>query len=61
MKRISFALGCIYGLAAIADIFFVFNTYEQERRISKPLLIKKQPLYFFAEPASLSFPILYWR
>ncbi|WP_152270155.1 lysoplasmalogenase [Agriterribacter humi] len=49
MKRISFALGCIYGLAAIADIFFVFNTYEQERLISKPLLMIVLMLMYAAE------------
>ena len=49
MKRISFALGCIYGLVAIADIFFVFNAYEQERLISKPLLMIVLMLMYAAE------------
>ncbi|HRP55147.1 lysoplasmalogenase [Agriterribacter sp.] len=49
MKRISFALGCIYGLVAIADIFFVFNACEQERFISKPLLMIVLMLMYAAE------------
>jgi uncharacterized membrane protein YhhN len=49
MKRISFALGCVYGLVAIADIFFVFNAREQERLISKPLLIMVLMLMYAAE------------
>ncbi|HRN55242.1 MAG TPA: lysoplasmalogenase family protein [Agriterribacter sp.] len=31
MKRISFALGCVYGLVAITDILFTFSNYEQGR------------------------------
>ena len=49
MKRISFALGCIYGLVALTDIFFVFNAYEQERLISKPLLMIVLMLMYVAE------------
>lgn len=39
MKRISFALACIYGLVAMADIFFAFNAFERERLVTKPLLM----------------------
>lgn len=49
MKRISFALGWLYGLVAITDIFFVFKGYEQERFFSKPLLMIVLILLYAAE------------
>lgn len=49
MKRISFALGCIYGLVAITDILFTFNGYEQGRLFSKPLLMIVLMLLYAAE------------
>jgi uncharacterized membrane protein YhhN len=49
MKRISFVLGCLYGLVAITDISFVFFGYEQSRIFSKPLLMITLMLMYAAE------------
>lgn len=49
MKRISFTLGCLYGLVAITDIAFVFFGYEQPRFFSKPLLMITLMMMYAAE------------
>ncbi len=49
MKRISFALGCVYGLVAMADIFLAFNACEHERLMTKPLLMPVLMLLYVTE------------
>ena len=49
MKRISVALGCLYGVAAVIDICLAANGNETLRFVSKPLLMVLLMLMYVSE------------